>query len=210
MSRVLVFAGGEPVSPRRIKRLDKADLIIAADSGAESALAAGLTIDVLVGDLDSITRATLDQVHDDATAIEMHAPDKDATDLELALTSALVRGATTVTVIGGQGGRLDHLLGNVAVVSAPRLASLSICWLLEQETAYPVHDERTIDTYEGAVVSVVAVAGEATGVTLEGLKWPLDMVTLPADSSLGISNVALGSSIVARVVSGTLLVIVNG
>ena len=147
--RVLVFAGGDPISPQRIRELGSVDLIIAADSGAEAAVAAGLNVDVLVGDLDSISPATLENVHNLGTAIEAHAPDKDATDLELAILSAQDRGATAVTVVGGGGGHLDHLLGNVAVVASPRFRMVQVTWVLAEETSYPVHRDRQIAVEPG-------------------------------------------------------------
>ncbi|MDE0288323.1 MAG: thiamine diphosphokinase, partial [bacterium] len=121
MTVVHVLAGGEPMPARRLLDLGSADVVIAADSGAESAAAAGLAVDILVGDLDSITKRTLDELIDGGTSIEAHHPDKDATDLELALATALDRGADEIVVVGGGGRRLDHLLGNVAVVTSQAL-----------------------------------------------------------------------------------------
>ena len=55
--RVLVITGG-PL-PRAIGRLPEADMVIAADRGADNAIALGLTVDLLVGDLDSVSEETL-------------------------------------------------------------------------------------------------------------------------------------------------------
>ena len=207
--RVLVFAGGDPISPQRIRELGSVDLIIAADSGAEAAVAARLNVDVLVGDLDSISPATLENVHNLGTAIEAHAPDKDATDLELAILSAQDRGATAVTVVGGGGGRLDHLLGNVAVVASPRFRMVQVTWVLAEETSYPVHRDRQIAVEPGTTLSLIAIGGDAHGVTLSGVRWPLEDATLASDASLGISNVATEPTVDVHVDTGTLLVVAN-
>lgn len=192
---------------RRLLGLGAADLVIAADSGAENAAAAGLFVDVLVGDLDSITKQTLDAIIDEGTSIEAHHPDKDATDLELALDTALDMGAGEIVVVGGGGRRLDHLLGNVAVISSPTLRHVPVRWELERETAYVVHSRRTIPVTAGSTFSLIPIAGDAHGVTLTGSKWNLSEATLDAGASLGISNVAAASEIDVEVRKGTLLVV---
>ena len=202
-----VLAGGEPMPPLRILALGAADVVIAADSGAENAAAAGVPVDVLVGDLDSISRQTLDAVIDGGTSIEAHHPDKDATDLELALATALEMGVEEIVVVGGGGRRLDHLLGNVAVISSPTLRHVQVRWELERESVYVVHGRRTIPVTDGSTFSVIPFGGNAHGVTLTGSKWDLYNATLPAGASLGISNVAAASEITVTVRDGTLLVV---
>ena len=206
MTLAHIFTGGDPLSAERILGLPEADLAIAADSGADIAAAAGLAVDMLVGDLDSITKQTLDAILENGTAIESHPPDKDATDLELALEVALRLDADEILIIGGHGGRLDHLLGNVAVITSRALRDVPVRWILEDETAHVVHDRRTIPMAEGTTFSVIPIGGDAHGVTVTGSKWPLDNVTMEAGSSLGISNLALGPEIVVEVRRGTLLV----
>ena len=205
----LVFAGGESVAVARIRQIADFDLVIAADSGADLATAAGVDIDLLVGDMDSISPESLNALTDSDTFIEAHTAKKDATDLELALRAATARQATRVTVIGGGGARLDHLLGNVAVITSREFASLGIRWITDGAVAYPVHDDRSITTTPGTTVSVLAIGGDATGVSLDGLEWPLHRATLSASSSLGISNVTTHGEFRAQVGEGSLLVVVN-
>lgn len=208
MTVVYVLAGGEPIPARRLLDLGPADLVIAADSGAENAAAAGLSVDVLVGDLDSITKQTLDEVIGGGTSIEAHHPDKDATDLELALATALDRGADEIVVVGGGGRRLDHLLGNVAVVASRALRHVPVRWELERETAYVVHRRRAIPVAAGSTFSLIPIAGDARGVTLTGSKWNLRDAKLDAGTSLGVSNIAVASELRVEVRDGTLLVVV--
>ena len=205
-----VLAGGEPMPAQTILGLARADLVIAADSGAENAAAAGLFVDVLVGDLDSITERTLDAVVDGGTRIEAHHPDKDATDLDLALKTALELGADEIVIVGGGGRRLDHLLGNVAVITSRTLRHVPVRWELERETAYVVHTRRTIPVRSGSTFSVIPIGGDAHGVTLTGSKWNLRDAKLDAGTSLGISNIAVANKLDVEVGDGTLLVVVNG
>ncbi len=209
MTLAHVFAGGDPVPPERIRSLGRADLVIGADSGAEHAIMSGRSIDLLVGDLDSISPRALETLRHGGTRIEAHPPDKDATDLELALAAAVRLGADEVVVIGGGGGHLDHLLGNVMVMTGPILRGVDVRWILERETAYVVADHLAIPVREGQVFSLIPVGGPAHGVTLTGGKWVLEDARVSTGTSIGISNVARESEIGVRVRKGCLLVIVT-
>ena len=209
MTVVHVFAGGDPVSPERIGRLAPADLVIAADSGADLAAAAGVTVDVLIGDLDSVSRKTLERVFDDRTAIESHPPGKDATDLELAMEAALRSAPTDIIFVGGGGGRLDHLLGNVAVIAGPSARNASVTWVTEGETAYVVRGSKSIRTSPGTTFSLIPIGGDAHGVDVRQARWQLRDASLGAHRSVGISNVATAGEVDIEVGEGVLLAVFN-
>src|SRR3989442_200655 len=108
MRTVVVLAGG-PNGPAAMT-LPAGATVIAADSGAEL----GGHIDLLVGDLDSISAETLASIEH----VERHAVDKDASDLELALAAALRLEPKRLLVLGSAGGRLDHLFGSLLILAA--------------------------------------------------------------------------------------------
>src|SRR5438270_13440699 len=116
MTTVVVLAGG-PDRPAVID-LPPGATVIAADGGAEL----GGPIDLLVGDLDSISMETLAGIEH----VERHAVDKDATDLELALTAALRLEPERILVLGSAGGRLDHLFGSLLVLAAEPYAGVQV------------------------------------------------------------------------------------
>ncbi len=197
------------MSPRRIAAAGVPDLRIGADSGAELALAAGLAVDVVVGDMDSITERSLSDLTGRGAEIRRHPEAKDATDLDLALAHALDEaGAAEIVVIGGGGGRLDHLLGNVAVIAAAG-SRAALTWILEEATGHVVADRRTIEMAAGTTFSAVPIGGDADGVTLQGARWPLEEAHLAWGSSLGVSNEAVATTVEVSLTSGTVLVIVD-
>ena len=106
--------------------LGPATVVVAADGGARHARREGVAVDHLVGDLDSIGPTELEHLRVGGTQVHLASADKDETDFELALDLALeligspLPGAE-VLVVGGSGGRLDHLLAIVAVLCGPRL-----------------------------------------------------------------------------------------
>src|SRR5689334_18888700 len=118
MRTALVFAGGDPPPRELVAGLDRSALVIAADSGLDHALALGFRADVVVGDLDSVTPDALAHARADGAEVELHPAEKDETDLELALRRAVALGMRRVTVIGGGGGRHDHLLANALVLGS--------------------------------------------------------------------------------------------
>lgn len=209
MALIHVFVGGDPVSPERIGGLGPADLVIAADSGADIAAAAAVTVNILVGDLDSISRGAMERIFDGETVIETHSPDKDATDLELALDVALRSDPSEIVFVGGGGGRLDHLLGNVGVIGSPAARHVPVSWAMERETAYVVRRGRSIPTTPGEIFSLVPVARDAHGVHVRHARWPLRDASLRVHGSVGISNVALGKKVEIEVGEGAVLAIFN-
>ena len=65
--------------------------MIAADAGLDHAEALGLPVDLVVGDLDSVSKEALERARRAGIAIEEHPAAKDQTDLELALDAAMER-----------------------------------------------------------------------------------------------------------------------
>ena len=203
---VVVVAGGDPPTPEEITRLPADPVVVAADAGLDHALAAGLTVAVAVGDMDSVSPAALAAAEQLGTRIERHPADKDQTDLELALELA-ARLADQVIVIGAAGGRLDHLIGNLTVLAAPQWSGVDIEAWLGNARAVVVHGQRALDVEPGATVSLFAL-GAAARVTTAGLAWPLNDELLEPLTSRGVSNRSTGSSPEISVSEGVVLAVI--
>jgi thiamine pyrophosphokinase len=163
--------------------------MIAADGGLDTALAAGLSPELVVGDLDSASPSGLAQAERLGIPIARHPVDKDATDLELALDEAAARSPGRVLVLGSGGGRLDHLLAAVASLASARYAGVELDAILGSARIHVVRDERTLSGSPGEIVTLLAFHGPAEGVDTEGLRFPLRGETLEPGSSRGVSNV---------------------
>lgn len=198
-----VVAGGDPPEPRLLGELANPQLVVAADSGADIAAGLGLRVDVVVGDFDSVTPAGA------AAAREQRRfpTDKDATDLALALAEARDRGAGSLSVVGGSGGRLDHLLANVAVLAGDALAPVRVDALMGSARLWVVRRRETIRGTVGDLVTLLAHGGPATGVRTTGLRWALAGETLEAGSSRGVSNVFAAPEATVSLESGVILAI---
>lgn len=207
---VVVVTGGDPVALEHLAIVPAGALVIAADSGIEHAHALGLTVDVALGDFDSVSPAALQRAVDGGAVVERHPEAKDATDLELALDAALVRGARRILVLGGHGGRLDHLLANAAVLASDRFVDVEIVAQMGDAVVTVIRAEATLAGAPGDLVSLLAVGGPATGVTTDGLRYPLADETLEPGSTRGVSNVLVGATAGVRLAAGVLLAVQPG
>jgi thiamine pyrophosphokinase len=207
---VLVVAGGDPVAPCLLDGLPSFDLVVAADSGVDHALALGLQVDVAVGDFDSVTEAGLEEVRRTGARIDRHRRDKDVTDLDLALDVAAAEGASQIVVVGGDGGRLDHLVANLLALGSPRLAGVAVEAHFGQ-TVVRVARPGVVAALEGRpgdVVTLLPLHGDVSGVTTTGLRYGLHDAALAAGATLGVSNVLDAPIASVSSVSGVLVVVV--
>ena len=198
--RVVVVAGGGPLSPLAVSTVDTAHdapFIVAADSGLDFAVAGGLIPDVLVGDLDSISAAGRMWAYEHGATIEEHAPDKDMTDTELAIARALqVPDISDLVLLSGSAGadeRLDHLLGILLALGHPSLATLNtvraVIGATDFRILHPGH-AAMLDIEPGQQFSLLSMHGPCAGVNVGGARWPLNNATLTASEARGLSNEA--------------------
>jgi len=203
----VVVAGGDAPLAHVRELVPDGAYVIAADSGHDHARALGIVVHRIVGDLDSADPRAVEIAVAGGAELEAHPPEKDATDLELALHAAMEWGVRDVLVIGGYGGRLDHLLANALVIAAPEFASMHVRAYLGAAIVTVVHTEATIMGVPGDVCSLLAVGSLATDVRTTGLRYPLDGGELRPGSTLGVSNELVADAATITVGSGTVLVI---
>ena len=209
---VIVVAGGDDVPADVIKRLPAGAPVVAADSGIDHALALGLTVDVAVGDFDSVSASGLQQVTSAGARVIRHPTAKDHTDLELALDQALALAPSQIIVVGGHGGRLDHLLANALLLATPRLTGVRVSAHWGPARVHALHggDEVELHGTAGELVTLLPVHGPAHGVRTKGLRFPLHGEDLPAATSRGVSNVLDGDMASVGLQEGALLVVLPG
>jgi thiamine pyrophosphokinase len=201
---VVVAAGRGPVV-----EVPLAPTVVAADGGADRAFALGLSVDVVIGDLDSIAAETLVRLERDGVRVVGHPARKDATDLELALDEAVALDARRVLVVASAAGRLDHLLASLLLLGHERYAGLELTALVGEAVAWVVRGERRLEGGPGALLSLFALGGPAR-IRTDGLEYPLVDELLEPGSSRGVSNVFLGEVATIRVTEGVVLALRPG
>ena len=215
MVQAVVVIGGGALSTRALEAIRDDAVIIAADSGLDHAVEAGLRPTVLVGDLDSISASGRMWAYAREVEIHEHPADKDATDTEIAIERALlVPDVRQLLVIGGVDAagerRLDHQLATILALGHASLAELgSVRAVLGSTALSMLHPGRrsVLDVEPGQTFSLLALHGPCGGVQVTGARWPLHDATLTGTEARGMSNEATDRTEV-HVASGVLTVVV--
>ena len=201
---------GDPLGDQALPSLPADALVVAADSGVDHALALGLVVHTAVGDFDSVSEAGLQAVVDAGGVVERHPAAKDATDLELALATARSFDPERIVVLGGHGGRLDHLLANALLLSGPALADIEVVAQMGPARVSVVRSSATLRGRPGDLVTLLPVHGPAVGVVTDGLLYPLRDEDLAVGTTRGVSNELALPVASVRLRAGTLLAIQPG
>jgi thiamine pyrophosphokinase len=182
----------------------KADLVVAADSGLVTAEEAGVRPDWVVGDMDSLTDLSrLD--HYPPERVRRFPHDKDFLDTEIALNLLWDESCTDIVLIGGGGGRLDHLLALRALFDRPRCPRR---WVTDTEDIQVVDEGERFKLFVpvNTRVSVLPMARGPWKASSDGLKWPLDRIRIDP-GWVGVSNVACAERVLFRADRGRFLVL---
>jgi thiamine pyrophosphokinase len=210
MSQVVVVIGGGPLMRYSVDDVQPGAIIIAADSGLDHAVEAGLTPTLLIGDLDSISAHGRMWAYAHEVEIDEYPVDKDATDTELALRRAADTEATNLLVLGATGRRFDHALGTIAALGHPLLARFdTIRFLLDDVAVHVLHSghSTTLDLPRQTLFSLLALHGPCRGIDVAGAEWPLAGAALDPSSTRGVSNASTDLVRIA-VTDGVLTVVV--
>ena len=203
--KILVISGGAIEASFMLKYIEEQQFryIIAADSGMEFLYKYGKKPDMIVGDFDSVDPAVLEAYRKmDGIEWKVLRPEKDDTDTESAVQTA-------AELVGGTGSRLDHMLANVYLLGLLREEGIS-AYLVDAHNRVQVIDQRTVikrETQYGKYVSLLPFMGAVEGITLKGMKYPLEDYILDHCHSIGISNEITGEQAEIEFRTGRLVVI---
>lgn len=174
------------------------DRIIAVDRGLNAVSKLKLIPDAIVGDFDSADESVLKEFKSKAldTTWEIHKPEKDETDTELAIITAIRLGCTKLILLGATGGRLDHFLGNLHLLYASLKQGVEAAIVDERNWITVTEKERVFEADQifGKYISFLPLSEEVKGITLTGFKYPLHKKDITIGTSLCISNELTGAA----------------
>ena len=222
-----IITGGDVLLKNIKIDLEDGDLVIAADSGYETAKKLKLPVDVIVGDMDSI-RIDLPK---NIETVKLPA-EKDVTDTEAAVEIAIERGAESICIVGGIGTRVDHTLASIGILegieglfSAP-LGKRRKFFGLAKQARYSRRIYATLTNGYNRVrfirndsviiprspyfkyLSLICADEFVKGVQLDGVKYPLKNATLSRRSQYyTVSNEISGNCAFVSVRSGGVYII---
>lgn len=181
---------------------EREDLVIAADGGLEYLKAAGIRPDLILGDFDSLSYAP------EGEDVIRLRPEKDDTDTYHAARIALEYGYRHFYIYGGLGGRLAHTIANIQLLEHIAEQGGRAYLVGTGETLTVLRNGRLEFLPEAkGYISIFAVNGPAYGVTLTGLKYPLDKYYMLGSYPIGVSNEFTGQPSSAETAEGSLLII---
>lgn len=189
--RAFIYTGGETFLPGVTERPADRDLTLAADAGYLTARRLGIQPALLIGDFDSLGEP---ETAADTELIRVPA-EKDLTDTQLTVQTALERGAREVVIIGGLGGRLDHTLSNLAILEDLRVRNIPALVTDGKNRVRFLRNGSVLITAspQFRYLSLIAADPVVRGVTLEGCKYPLSNAKLSRRLQYAVSNEITGS-----------------
>lgn len=190
---------------RKSVKLQPDDYIICADGGYVHALREGIRPDVIIGDFDSAACPS-----GEIGNIVVHPSEKDDTDTLLCLKYGIEKGFNVFGIIGGTGGRLDHTMANIQ----------TLAYGLERGKYVVMMDGTNIVTLVGPgtmvmprrcgyKVSLLSYSEYCKGVSIRGVKYPLNQALLENSFPLGVSNEIVGEEAIISLERGTLAVMLS-
>lgn len=201
-----LFLNGEfaqDSNPIKLRHQD--DVIIAVDGGLHHLAGMGESPHIIIGDLDSVEPDLLKSFQNISVEIRKFPSEKNETDFELALDLAVQMGVEKIVIFGALGGRIDHTIANISLISSPRFLERDIRILNGAEELFFIKAGFKVYGKAGDLISLLPWGCEAEGVSTTGLKYQLMDETLYPDRSRGMSNVMLSDSAVIDCRKGKLL-----
>ncbi|HAE85278.1 MAG TPA: thiamine diphosphokinase [Anaerolineaceae bacterium] len=204
--RAVLFANGEAPNLTALE-LQAQDFLVAVDGGLHHLQDLGLSPQLLIGDMDSLTTQEVEACKQAGAEVLRFPPAKNKTDLELALDEVLHRGYREIVIAFALGDRLDQTLGNLALLSRPDLGDCSVRIDDGLTEVALLRQTITHACQPGDTVSLLAWGGEAGGVVTHGLEYALEGETLLPWQTRGISNRCTGERFSVSLEQGALLLI---
>ena len=180
------------------------DLVIAADGGYDYLMSLGIKPDLVIGDMDSVVSGSIEG------EVLRFPKKKDETDMHLAYIVGREKGYSSFLIYGGTGGRPDHTFANYSLLFAAKNNGDRMTIVDEKYDIFAMDSEQILVFGRvDAALSVFAYSGDAEGVSLSGVEYPAESITLGCDFALGVSNKITSDTASISVERGRLLVMIS-
>ncbi|SDF17725.1 thiamine diphosphokinase [Sporomusa acidovorans] len=189
---LLMTAGGRPPANKWFVKIAKGLPVWCIDSGIQICRQTAIAPERIIGDGDSASPEAWDWGKSLGVPVEVYPVDKDYTDLQLALLRTKeIFSTATVIVSGVWGGRFDHAFSNIQSLAgweSPGFKGIAadeseVLFFLSGQDAVRINAAIMPD-----IVSLISLSTCCLGVTIGGVRWPLEKATLKRDLPYAISN----------------------
>jgi thiamine pyrophosphokinase len=164
--------------------------------------------DYILGDFDSIDKKVLEKYKTQKIKINELKPEKDFTDTEEAINLAIKLKSSEFVIIGAIGTRIDHVLANINVLKIALDNNIKAKIINEHNEIELINNELIIEKNNlYKYISIMPLTTQVEGITITGMKYPLENYTLTIGNSLGVSNEQIEKTAKIKVKDGILIVI---
>ena len=205
MSNILISINGD-CTVERNQLKNEYEHIFGVDGGTEYLYKLLLQPTQIIGDFDSIDENTKKRAIRDGADINSFDPDKDKTDLEIALDVASKNKGKDITIIGGEGNDIDHLFGNLLTISSFH-STEEIMWVTKLETII-FSTKQFFKIKKNSTFSILPLS-RIENLSIKGAKWDIDNENIPYGSTRTLRNSALSEEIFIEAKNGKFCLIVK-
>jgi len=184
MKNYLISIGGNSTS-NVLSIESNFEEIIAVDSGIEHLLNLSLDPNTLIGDLDSISKKSLDEVKKNGVKILAFNSNKDQTDFELALNYLEEAEKSKVYIIGGESGEIDHLISIFLLIPSKSFFE-NIIWLYGDKKII-FRQKIELNIKKLTKFSIIPLS-DLTNLSIDGAEWNLDNKDIQFGETLTLRN----------------------
>jgi len=196
---LVLVAGGRAPDPCWLALLCKGKTAWAIDRGIDACMGAGVVPSLFIGDRDSASKKGILWASEKEVPSLVFPPEKDMTDLQLALK--LMRnfsGGSSAILTGAFGGRYDHSIANIfSLIWAEEEWSVQIrCAADDRESLFILRDGESATfsgVTAGTLVSTISLSENCTGINLWGTKWSIPNGMLSIRRPFAVSNIISGT-----------------
>lgn len=207
MSKAILVASGNIVSIDLFNRIyDKNDYIIAIDGGLDYLIDINIEPDILIGDLDSLSKNRLAMLENIKIERKIFDSDKDLTDMQIAINFAIELAYDEIIIFGGIGSRIDHTLANIFLLNSYFEKNIRIKLIDENNYIYLLNGNNELKNIPNFNLSILPIK-EGTSICLQGVKWPLNNHILKYQESLTVSNKIIENKAKISIKNGPCLII---
>ena len=186
MKNYLISIGGNSTSNILSIESDF-DEIIAVDSGVEHLFKLSLDPNTLIGDLDSISKNSLDEVKKNGVKILAFNSNKDQTDFELALNYLKGVDKSKIYIIGGESGEIDHLISIFLLIPSKSFFE-NIIWLYGDKRII-FRQKLKLNVKKMSKFSIIPITN-LSNLSIDGAKWNLENKNIQFGETTTLRNVA--------------------
>jgi thiamine pyrophosphokinase len=166
--KIVILANGSfPTAKQGLDLLKDAGLVICCDGAADKLVGTGMSPDIIIGDMDSLS----DEIREQYASILIHSESQETNDLTKAVHYCMEQGYPAVSILGATGLREDHTLGNISLIIEyfPRM---DVRIISDFGIFFLVRSGQQVCTFIGEKISIFSIDNRVR-VTSTGLKYPL-------------------------------------